>query len=292
MRRLLAAAAATAALAGLAATAAATIVLRVTPRELADTAGLVVEGRVAAVDVRWDDARTCINTYVTFTVERTHKGAAPGSVTVKVPGGKVGDEEVRVEGTAKFERDEAAMLFLWKDREGDWLVLGETQGKFRLWQDEKAGKRMAGNSLKGLCLVVRGDPKGAAAETARRPDTLSYDDLVAVVKASVAEAKPAPAKPAVPVANTNPGAPAAPPATGPATKPAPTGGTEPPAGAKTTPPAGRDPAPPVTTPDPPSTKDPPRDGAPPPSKDAPAPQAGASGTPGAGQQPLPAPEKK
>src|SRR5258706_14281698 len=182
MRRLLVAAAATAALAGLAVEAAATIVLRVTPRELADTAGLVVEGRVAAVDVRWDDARTCINTYVTFTVDRTHKGAGVASVVVKVPGGKVGEDEVRVEGTAKFERDEEAMLFLWKDRLGEWLVLGETQGKFRLWQDEKAAKRMAGNSLKGLCLVLRGDPKGAAANACRQPDRLSYDDLVAVVK--------------------------------------------------------------------------------------------------------------
>ena len=282
MRRLLSAAAA---LAALAATAAASIVLRVTPRELADTAGLVVEGRVTAVDVRWDDARTCINTWATLSVDRVHKGPSVGTVVVKVPGGAVGDEEVRVEGTAKFQKDETAMVFLWKDKAGDWIVLGEAQGKFRLWQDEKSGRRMAGNSLKGLCLVVRGDPKDKAAETAaRRPDNLSYDDLAAVVKASVDAAK---APPPPKGGNTTPPAPAPTPAPAPGTG---TGG-----GTSTGPdadPAGRDPAPPMATPDPPSTTKPPADGAPPPSKDAPAPRAGASDTPGGGPAPLPAPEKK
>src|SRR5688572_16005455 len=125
-----------------AAAASASIVLRVTPRELADTAHLVVEGRVAAVDVRWDDARTCINTWATLSVERVHKGKAGGSVAVKVPGGTVGEDEVRVEGTAKFVRDERVLVFLWKDAAGEWIVLGEAQGKFRLWQDEKADRLM------------------------------------------------------------------------------------------------------------------------------------------------------
>jgi len=285
MRRLLIAAAA---LAALAAAASASIVLRVTPRELADTAQVVVEGRVSAVDVRWDGARTCINTYATLSVERVLKGTAAGSVVVKVPGGKVGDEEVRVEGTAKFERDEQVVVFLWKDGSGEWIVLGEAQGKFRLWQDEKAAKRMAGNSLKGLCLVVRGGTKdAAAAEAARRPDTLSYDDLAAVVKASVdaAKAAPAPAKP-VPSTGTSTGTTTDAPAETPAgTAPTTVDPTQDPA-------AGRDPAPPKATPDPPSTTKPPADGAPPPTKDVPAPRAGASDTPGAGQQTPPSPEKK
>lgn len=284
MRRLLAT---TAAVALMAAAAAASIVLRVTPRELADAAHLVAEGRVSAVDVRWDDARTCINTYVTLAVERVHKGPVTGSLVVKVPGGTVGEDEVRVEGTAKFTRDESVMVFLWKDIAGEWIVLGEAQGKFRLWQDEKAGRRMAGNSLKGLCLVVRGGAKDAAAsESARKPDTLSYDDLAAVVKASVDAARTpppgnAPATPPGTPAPTQPGTPGAPTAVD---------GTKPEPGQD--PAAGRDPAPPKATPDPPSTTKPPGDGAPPPSKDVPAPRAGASDTPGAGQTPPPAPEKK
>lgn len=299
MRRILAAAA----VAVLAATAAASVVLRATPREMADTANLVVEGRVAAVDVRWDDGRTCINTYVTFTVERVHKGAATGSVVVKVPGGTVGDEEVRVEGTAKFEKDEEAMVFLWKDRAGEWIVLGEAQGKFRLRQDEKAGRRMAENSLKGLCLVVRGDAKDEAAKAARRPDRLSYDDLAAIVKASVdaAAAKPAPAKIDPPKTGAAPGgntaAPTGPGTAAPATgDPAPVSptGTSPTEEPKGVNPAGQDPAPPKATPDPSSTSTSgsPPGGAPPPSKDAPAPRAGSSDTPGTGQPPPPVPEKK
>jgi hypothetical protein len=263
----------------LAAAASASVVLRVTPRELADTAGLVVEGRVAAVDVRWDARRTCINTYATFNVERTHKGTPVASVIVKVPGGRVGEEEVRVEGTARFAVGEEALLFLWKDGAGEWIVLGEAQGKFRLYRDEKAGKRMAENSLKGLCLVVREDPKSAAAAAARRTDCLSYDDLVAVVKGSVdAQRARAPGTPS----------------NGTGTAPAPKPG-EP---AATTPPAGRVPAPPAATPDPPSTTTPPDGGAPPPTKEDPAPPTGDPDTakdappPAPTPAPQPAPEPK
>ena len=88
MRRMLAAATAVAALAAAAGTAAATIVLRVTPRELADRAGLVVEGRVAAVDVRWDAERTCIHTWATVNVERTHKGVNASSIQVRCRAGR------------------------------------------------------------------------------------------------------------------------------------------------------------------------------------------------------------
>ena len=245
----------------------------------------MVEGRVAAVDVRWDEGRTCINTYATVNVERVHKGTAGGSVVVKVPGGIVGEDEVRVEGTAKFTVDEEVFVFLWKDGRGEWLVLGEAQGKFRLRMDEKAGRRMAENSLRGLCLVVRGDPKSAAFAAARRPDSLSCDDLAAVVKASVEAAKAAPAATG---SGKETGAAPAGPGTGPADG-APAEGAKDPA-------AGRDPASPVATPDPPSTTTTkaPGDGAPPPSKDVPAPPAGTSTTPPAGQKtpPEPEPEKK
>jgi hypothetical protein len=271
MRRIAAPLAAAALLAGLAASAAATIVLRVTPRELADTAHLVVEGRVAAVDVRWDDGRTCINHYVTFTVDRTHKGPAAASVVIKVPGGRVGEEEVRVEGTATFAVGEEAVVFLWKDARGEWIVLGEAQGKFLLTRDEKTALRRAENSLRGLCLVVRGDPKSAEAARAKRPDSLPLDDLVAVVKASVEAAKRAAA--GGPATATGGGA-------GPvATEPGGDGAGE-----------GRDPAPPEATPDPPSgtTTD---GGAPPPTKDVPAPPAGKPVTP-AGDEPKPEPATK
>ena len=281
MRRMLAAVTAVAALAAAAGTAAATIVLRVSPRELADRAGLVVEGRVAAVDVRWDADRTCIHTWATISVERTHKGANAASIQVKVPGGKVGDEEVRVEGTAKFEAGEECFLFLWKDRAGDWLVLGEAQGKFRVTQDAKTGVRMAENSVKGLCLVVREDPKNAlgarvAGPDPRKADCLARDDLAAVVAASVEAAR----KASTAGAGTTP----------------PSGSTTGTTGGNAT---GGVPAPQPAAPEPPATTTT-DGGAPPPTKDAPAPPAGPSGTStdgtttvdGKPKPPAPAPEAK
>ncbi len=275
MRRALAVTAAAAALGALAAAAAASIVLRVTPRELADTANLVVEGRVATVDVRWDEGRTCINTYATLAVERVHKGQAGGQVVVKVPGGRVGDEEVRVEGVARFAAGEEVMAFLWKDGRGEWIVLGEAQGKFLLTQEAKTGRRMAENSLKGLCLVMRGDAKAPGAATARRADRLPFDDLAAVVRASVEDQRRATAAQGA----SRTGGTAAPRGTD--------AGAAATAGGEGN--AGRDPAPRDATPDPPTTKEPDA-GAPPPTQDPPAPPAEKSAPPA--EEPKPAPDGK
>jgi len=255
------------ALAALGSVAAASIVLRVTPRELADTAGLVVEGRVTAVDVRWNAEHTAINTYVSMNVERTHKGTPVGTVVVKVPGGRVGEDELHVEGTASFRVDERIVIFLWKDGEKEWIVLGEAQGKFTLFRDKPDSDLMAENSLKGLCLVVRGDPSGTDARRARRADRVTYDALVEVIRASVAasrDTKPTTGGPTTTGAGGG----------GTATTP-PDGGD---GGGTVQPPAGRDPAPPGT-PDPPRTTESSDEEAPPPSKDDPAPPAGKSDTP-------------
>ncbi len=175
------------AVAAVAAPAAAGVVLRVSPRELADTAHLVVEGRVLSVKARWDADRTAIETWVDLAVDRVHKGP-PGLATalVKVHGGRVGDDEVRVDGMARFEEGEDVFVFLWRDGRGDYQVLGEAQGRFRVFRDGKSGVRTVENSLAGLCLVVRGGAKGLGDARLRRPDRLPYDDLAAIVRDSVA----------------------------------------------------------------------------------------------------------
>lgn len=251
MRRTVAVAAA---LASLSATALAGVVLRVTPRELADTSHLVVEGRVDRIDVRWDEGRTAINTWVTLVVDRVHKGTAGGTVSIKCPGGIVGDEELRVEGVAKFEKGERCMAFLWRDIHGDYQVLGEAQGRFVLSDDGRDGKRMATNSLDGLCLVVRGGPKALNAPSTRSPDRLLYDDLVAVVRASVAGDAPAPVTGGGGAVDTTPGSPRPDGDDGTTTEgPVPTGGDE-----DTVVPEGGDApvdatTPPVTSPSEPAT---------------------------------------
>ena len=284
MGRALAVSVAAASVVALAAAATASIVLRVSPRELADAAHLVVEGRVSTVDVRWDDERTCINTYVSVSVERVHKGKAGGAVVIKVPGGRVGDEEVRVEGTAKFAAGDEAMVFLWKDGRGEWIVLGEAQGKFRLFQDAKAGRRMAENSLKDLCLVMRPEGKGPAAAAAKHPDLLPYDDLAAIVRASVEAAK----KPAASSTGTGTEGTVSPPT------PDASAGRDP-AAPNATPDsvtdasAGRDPAAPNATPDPSATTTKTTEGeAPPPPTESPAPPAGKQ-VPPLPEEPKPAP---
>ncbi|MHC4820410.1 MAG: hypothetical protein ACYTDX_01660 [Planctomycetota bacterium] len=285
--------------AAFAATATASIVLRVTPRELADEAHVVVEGRVSAIDVRWDDKHTAINHYVTFNVEQVHKGKAGASVTIVVPGGTVGDETLRVDGVPTFKDGERAVVFLWKNKRGELVVLGQAQGKFNLFHDKKTKTLVAQNSLKGLCLVMRGGPKAVRSPRATRPDYLAHQDLVNVVKASVrAEQAKTTGGNALPSgggsgSTTTDGS--TPDGTGtggttgtgdlpdktdvPPTGDGSTGGATVPGGGAELPgkdrdqAPGQDPATPEAQPNPPTTN-PSNNGAPPPSKDDPAPPTG------------------
>jgi hypothetical protein len=109
--------------------------------ELTRNAGMIVEGRVSAVDAAWNTQRTQIFTTVTVQVERYHKGGGPSQLTFRLLGGIVGDQTLAILGQAAFGRGEQVFLFMdprWQD--GVYPVVGGEHGKFTVMTDRARGR--------------------------------------------------------------------------------------------------------------------------------------------------------
>lgn len=67
------------------------------------------------------------------------KGALPGTVTVRMLGGRVGTLSSRVDGVPTFRAGEEVYLFLWGKAGEPYRVLGWSQGTFRIARDPRSG---------------------------------------------------------------------------------------------------------------------------------------------------------
>jgi hypothetical protein len=157
----------------------ATTVLRVDVDDLTDQATVVVRGEVESVVSKWVETESAksICTLVTLKVTRVLKGKAEARIVVTCPGGKVGDSQLKVSGVPEFVKGEKAVVFLWKNRFGDYLPLGMNQGRFRIRKDPKTGEETAENSLKGLAFMAPPDGKGGRRKVKLAPDSFRAADL-------------------------------------------------------------------------------------------------------------------
>jgi hypothetical protein len=99
---------------------------------LTAAADRIVVADVLAVQAAWDSAHRTIHTTVEISVRESWKGDAPVDrhLTVRQPGGTVGDIEMTVRGMPVFATGERSLLFLHRS-----LVVGMAQGKRNLrWQ--------------------------------------------------------------------------------------------------------------------------------------------------------------
>jgi hypothetical protein len=99
------------------------------------------------VDVRpeWADGRRWIDSVVTAEVVTYLKGGSDGTITFKVPGGRLGRYRSVVVGAPVFARGDEAVLFLKSNgTPGESLpdVFGLNQGVFRVRVDPRTGQRM------------------------------------------------------------------------------------------------------------------------------------------------------
>jgi hypothetical protein len=108
---------------------AAALQLAMSPADLSREASLVVTGTVTAVNSHWSDDGSTIYSDVTFSVTAQDKGPAERSVTVRVPGGEVGDVGLAVEDYPRFEVGDAATLYLRPAENGAvYELVGAWQG--------------------------------------------------------------------------------------------------------------------------------------------------------------------
>jgi|WetSurMetagenome_2_1015567.scaffolds.fasta_scaffold573027_2 hypothetical protein len=106
--------------------------------DLADlTAGAdqVVVADVLTVTSAWDRTHRTITTTIEIAVRESWKGSpsADGRITIRQPGGTVGEIEMTVHGMSRFVVGERALLFLHRSQ-----IVGMAQGKRTLrWEAAK-----------------------------------------------------------------------------------------------------------------------------------------------------------
>ena len=105
------------------------MMVELSPRELAARADVIVTGNVTGVTSEWNDSHSMIFTDVTIAAEQFDKGAAPGRLTVRVPGGEVGEVGLAVEDEPSFTPGQRVALHLGRTNEhGVFNLIGGGHG--------------------------------------------------------------------------------------------------------------------------------------------------------------------
>ena len=105
---------------------------------------LIVVGDVVSVHAAWDPAHRSIYSTVEVNVQETWKGSPPvnGRISIRQPGGRVGEIELTVHGMPSFSTGESSLLFLQRAR-----VVGMGQGKRRLYREPGSERWLARSSV-------------------------------------------------------------------------------------------------------------------------------------------------
>lgn len=127
--------------------ASATSMLRVDLPELSRSADVIVHGTVRRLESRWSGDGRRIVTDVELQVTEALKGDASGTLVITQPGGRVGDIGQRVSGLATFTPSEEVVVFLERQGDRDFRVVGLAQGKYSV-------QRTPGREGKGEAMAV------------------------------------------------------------------------------------------------------------------------------------------
>src|SRR5262249_50252161 len=142
--------------------------------DLASEAAAVVLGRVIALESHFDAARGQIFTDVTLAVDEVIAGPAlPATVTLRQPGGQVGNVRTWLDGSPEFLVGERVLVYLRVARDGTLRVLQLYQGKLSVMIDPLTGDEVAIRITGGGVRVL--PPRGNV--TSPPQDTHRLDDL-------------------------------------------------------------------------------------------------------------------
>jgi len=127
-------------------------------KELVLRADLAVLGTCEETSSSWGPEGKKIFTYTNIAVERCLKGnECADRLTVRQLGGRVDDITMTVVGSPTFHRGERVILFLRRSSDSHYLMLGLSQGKFRVTLNPSTGKSYVQNSRGDLTLIDKGD---------------------------------------------------------------------------------------------------------------------------------------
>lgn len=124
-------------LAALAPTARATSVLAPTFAELVAESDTIVRGTVTAIRSEEFDSPSGrgVHTFVTFAVERTLKGAATSTVTLRLLGGTIGKRTLRVVGLPTFTVGQRQLVFYARNGNTMCPLIAAGHGRYHVVTD-------------------------------------------------------------------------------------------------------------------------------------------------------------
>ena len=104
----------------------------------------VVRAVVTAVSAEWravpgDAAQRVIKTRITLEVREVIKGTAPGTLVIEALGGRIGDEEMRIEGAPELKVGQESILFLNGIERAYTPLTGLMHGYYPVRRDKRTG---------------------------------------------------------------------------------------------------------------------------------------------------------
>ncbi len=151
-------------------------------REIVADATLIVRGTVTDVRVVRAAGRG-LDSVATVAVDSVLKGEVDRFVSVRVPGGELGDRRFVMVGAPTFKVGQHTVLFLRRDAEGAWRPVGLAMGVYRVQAERESGRPVVAPPVVGGWTasvsgpVVRGDPRRV---------TVPVQDFESVVRLIVA----------------------------------------------------------------------------------------------------------
>jgi hypothetical protein len=125
----------------------ATTVIPPTFEQLVDQADVIFQGTVTEVRSVWsgEGAQRHIDSYVTFQIEDSIKGAPGSSYTIRMLGGTVGDETMEVTDSPKFQIGDRDILFVEHNGEQFVPLVGINNGRFHIQHDQQTNRDIVTN---------------------------------------------------------------------------------------------------------------------------------------------------
>lgn len=136
-------------------TASATTVERLDFRGLTAYATNVVVGTVGGSTVERTADGGLIVTRVELSIHEQWKGTIDSkSITLSIPGGRIGNEVVEMSGVPVLVRGESALLFLEKNPDGAFGVISFAQGSYKLGVEATTGEKIATRDVGARSLLA------------------------------------------------------------------------------------------------------------------------------------------
>lgn len=134
----------------------ASIIVKLTDKQMAQRANRIVHGKVVRQYSDWDKNRRRIYTYTIISVLDRIKGTPTQELTIRQVGGAKDNIGMRVPGSAKFKLGEEVVVFLESIKKTAFHhVMGMSYGKYTVVRDAKTQQLLLKRNLHNIAVASK-----------------------------------------------------------------------------------------------------------------------------------------